>query len=227
MRYCSSGKLYEAKNKKMKKPQYQQDPVFKSVKDMKKWVKKRQKGMSPWGSFNTNAGNVEVCNQFFNHVMSSGADGSSGLGISNGGLSSPATSGDVGGGGIGESLDLNQTSFKENINIKDYKTFVETKIFQKCWKNNHLNNDDLKELQFKILSEPPEADLGDNIFKFRFAHKREARGQREAYRIIYFDFTNKEKIYLLFCFSKQEDSNLSKEQLQILKALIKDIKGEN
>ena len=128
--------LTEAKNKKKKKYQYQQDPVFKSVKDMKKWVKKRQKGMSPWGSFNTNAGNVEVCNQFFNHVMSSGADGSSGLGVSNGGLSSPAASGDAGsGGGMGESFTIKESSSQP----------ISERVKNIILQNQDLLNNDLKE----------------------------------------------------------------------------------
>ena len=42
-------------------------PVFNSIEDLKKWVKKRQKGLSPF--HNPDAGNVEYNNAVFNHVM--------------------------------------------------------------------------------------------------------------------------------------------------------------
>lgn len=42
-------------------------PVFNSIEDLKKWVKKRQKGLSPF--HNPDAGNVEYNNAVFNHAM--------------------------------------------------------------------------------------------------------------------------------------------------------------
>ena len=101
--------LIEAKKRKKKrKNQTQNNPVFKSVDDLKKWVKKRQKGLSPFTTFNSNAGNVLLGNAIFNGSFSS--DGSSGAGvsdggISNGGLSAPA--GDGGGMAMGEALKPN------------------------------------------------------------------------------------------------------------------------
>lgn len=63
--------LEESKKKKRKKPQ--QYPVFTSIEDLKKWIKERQDGISPFGYINTNAGNVEYNNNAFNHLT--GADG--------------------------------------------------------------------------------------------------------------------------------------------------------
>lgn len=45
-------------------------PVFNSIEELKKWVKKRQKGLSPF--CNPDAGNVEYNNAVFNHLT--GAD---------------------------------------------------------------------------------------------------------------------------------------------------------
>lgn len=111
--------LTEAKKRKKKrKNQTQNNPVFKSVDDLKKWVKKRQKGMSPWGMFNTNAGNVPVGNAIFNGSFSSGGGSGAGVsdgGISNGGLSAPA--GDSGGMVMGEALSNNDDEEKSYIEI--------------------------------------------------------------------------------------------------------------
>lgn len=128
--------LEEAKkSKKKRKNQTQDNPVFKSVDDLKKWVKKRQKGLSPFTTFNSNAGNVLLGNAIFNGMFS--ADGSSGAGvsdsgISNGGLSAPA--GDSGGMAMGEALDWDNGE----------KRYIETssKAFLEQYKDildNHLD----------------------------------------------------------------------------------------
>lgn len=95
------------KSKKKRKKQTQSNLVFKSVDDLKKWVKKRQKGLSPFTYLNPDAGNVEYNQSIFNQMMGS-ADGASSAGvsdggISNGGLSAPTSDG--GGMAMGEALD--------------------------------------------------------------------------------------------------------------------------
>lgn len=65
-------------------------PVFNSIEDLKKWVKKRQKGLSPF--CNPDAGNVEYNNAVFNHLT--GADSGE-----SDGLSSGESVGDGGAGG--------------------------------------------------------------------------------------------------------------------------------
>ena len=128
--------LIEAKKrKKRRKNQTQDNPVFKSVDDLKKWVKKRQKGLSPFNTFNSNAGNVLLGNAIFNGMFS--ADGSSGAGISdggisNGGLSAPA--GDGGGMAMGEALQPNNAE-KRYIEIGS-KAFLEQ---YKDILNDHLD----------------------------------------------------------------------------------------
>ena len=100
---CLNKKSLTESKKKKKKSTNKLKPIFKDHNDLLAWVKKRQKGMSPWGSFNSNAGNVELCNSMFNHAMSSDGESFGGFagGISNGGLST--------GEGIGESLSLNES----------------------------------------------------------------------------------------------------------------------
>ena len=117
--------LTEAKKRKKKrKNQTQNNPVFKSVNDLKKWVKKRQKGLSPFTTFNSNAGNVLLGNAIFNGSFSSDESSGAGVsdgGISNGGLSAPA--GDGGGMAMGEALQSNDAQ-KRYIEIGS-KAFLE------------------------------------------------------------------------------------------------------
>ena len=112
-----SENLTEAKKRKKKKIS-QVNPgeaIFKSVTDMQKWVKKRQKGMSPFCYLNPNAGNVPLSNNIFNSMFSS--DGSSGVGTSEGGVSNGGLSvgGSDAGGGMGE-------SFNPDLKLKLYYT---------------------------------------------------------------------------------------------------------
>ena len=114
----------------------------------------------------------------------------------------------------------------QNIQPKLNREFVETDVFKKLWKDNGLTDEDLRELQNKILTEPAEADLGGGLFKFRFAPKRERRGQSGAYRVLFVDVIVKEHTFLLWCFNKGEQGNLSKAELQYLHKVAKQIEAE-
>lgn len=126
--------LTEAKKKRKNKKVSQikaGEAIFKSVKDMQKWVKKRQKGMSPWGMFNTNAGNVPLSNSIFNSTFSS--DGSSGVGTSEGGISNGGLSvgsGDAG-GGMGESFNPDlKLNLHYTKSLSDYLTSAEQEFIR-------------------------------------------------------------------------------------------------
>ena len=91
------------KNRKKKKIDYTE---FNTPAKLKAWVKKRQKGLSPFTYLNPNAGNVEYNNSMFNQMMGS-ADGGSSVGVSDGGISNGGVSAPAGGGGgmaMGEAL---------------------------------------------------------------------------------------------------------------------------
>ena len=143
--------LVEAAKRKKRKKRISDvkagDPIFKSVNDMKKWVKKRQKGMSPWGMFNTNAGNVPLSNSIFNSTFSS--DGGSGVGISDGGISNGGlSSGDIG-GGMGESFNPDlKLNLHYTKSLDDYLTSAE----QEFIRNNMdlINSESWVELRDKV-----------------------------------------------------------------------------
>ena len=124
------------KSKKKRKNQTQDNPVFKSVDDLKKWVKKRQKGLSPFTTFNSNAGNVLLGNAVFNGMFS--ADGGSGAGVSDGGISNgglSAPSGDCGGLAMGEALS----------NKDEEKNYIEISSSSYLRQYKHLLDDHLDE----------------------------------------------------------------------------------
>lgn len=113
----------------------------------------------------------------------------------------------------------------QNIQPKLNREFIELESFRKCWKDNNLTDEDLRELQNKILTEPAEADLGSGLFKFRYAPKRERRGQSGAYRVLFIDVLISEHIYLLYCFDKNDKANISKVELESFKDISKHIYG--
>ena len=128
--------LFEAKKKKRKHIS-QVNPgeaIFKSVKDMQKWVKKRQKGM---GYFvHMNCGNMDYNNDMFNKM--NGLGDTSSNPITDGGASDATPSGgDVGGGmGMGESLKV----IPPKKELRDYLTTREINFIKS--NQNLLNNQD-------------------------------------------------------------------------------------
>ena len=60
--------------------------------------------------------------------------------------------------------------------------------------------------------------------KLRFALP--GKGKSGGLRIIYIDVAHKEKVYLLLCYSKSDQDDLTNEQKQQLKPLIKTLRGE-
>lgn len=122
-------------------------------------------------------------------------------------------------------MKLNIIAESKSIKQGESKIFVELEDFQKCWKQCKLTDDDLRDLQNKILTEEPEADLGSGLYKFRFAPKSMNKGQSGAYRILYIDVIISSKIYLIYCFPKNKQANIDQKDLKyfrLLASLIKD-----
>jgi hypothetical protein len=107
------------------------------------------------------------------------------------------------------------------------REFISTSIFQKQWKQFSLTDDDLRKLERHIMEHLFEADIivgSGGAVKVRFALP--GKGKSGGIRIIYTDVTQKEKVYLLLCYAKNEQDDLTDEQKQQLKPLIKTLKGE-
>jgi len=102
------------------------------------------------------------------------------------------------------------------------RTFVELPIFSSRWKKLGLTDADLKRLQEVLLLDPKVGDVmkgtgGVRKMRFPFEH----RGKSGSTRIIYVDFEIYEKIYLISAYAKNEQDNLSDEERNELKQLIK------
>ncbi|MBQ9334785.1 RelE toxin of RelE / RelB toxin-antitoxin system [Lachnospiraceae bacterium XBB2008] len=107
------------------------------------------------------------------------------------------------------------------------RTFIEVPLFSKRWAEIGLGDDELLALQIMLLKDPqsgPVMEGTGGIRKVRFP--LENRGKSGGVRVCYADFEEYEVTYLITAFTKDEQSNLTKEEKNVLKKLVKALKDE-
>lgn len=107
------------------------------------------------------------------------------------------------------------------------RTFIEVPIFIKRWKEIGLGDDELKSLQIMLLKNPESGKIMEGtggIRKVRFP--LENRGKSGSVRVCYTDFAEYEVIYLITAFEKKEQENLTMEEKNAIKKLVKALKEE-
>lgn len=107
------------------------------------------------------------------------------------------------------------------------RTFIEVPIFTKRWKEIGLGDDELKSLQIMLLKNPYSGQIMEGtggIRKVRFP--LENRGKSGSVRVCYTDFAEYEVIYLITAFEKKEQENLTMEEKNAIKKLVKALKEE-
>lgn len=102
--------------------------------------------------------------------------------------------------------------------------FKETSVFTK--KIVELMSDEqYRQLQAALINNPKSGDVikgSGGMRKIRWG--LEGRGKRGGTRIIYFIEIDDELIFMLYAFPKNEQEDLTPDQLKVLKTLIKGIK---
>ena len=107
------------------------------------------------------------------------------------------------------------------------RTFIEVPIFTKRWIEIGLGDDELKSLQIMLLKNPDSGQIMEGtggIRKIRFP--LENRGKSGSVRVCYTDFAEYEVIYLITAFEKKEQENLTMEEKNAIKKLVKALKEE-
>lgn len=107
------------------------------------------------------------------------------------------------------------------------RVFVELPSFRNNWKSLGLTDIDLRRLQEELLATPKTGSAMQGtggVRKMRFAF--ENRGKSGSVRVIYVDFENHEKIYLLTAYPKSEKDNLTKAERNELKKLVEILEKE-
>lgn len=107
------------------------------------------------------------------------------------------------------------------------RTFIEVPLFSKRWNEIGLGDDELTQLQILLLKDPesgPVMEGTGGIRKVRFAIDN--RGKSSGVRVCYTDFAEYEVIYLITAFQKNEQENLTDEEKNVLKKLVKSLREE-
>lgn len=104
------------------------------------------------------------------------------------------------------------------------REFIILPEFEKQWKSMELTDDDLKSLQEELTINPQKGDVMQGtggLRKMRIS--LENRGKSSGARVCYVDFTIYDKIYLITAYPKNAMENLSKEQRNAIKAVVKEL----
>lgn len=102
------------------------------------------------------------------------------------------------------------------------REFVVIPSFLVKWKKLGLNEDDMKNLETELINNPKIGSMMQStggVRKMCFAY--ENRGKSGSVRVIYIDFEIYKKLYLLDVYAKNEKDNLSKEERNDIKKVVK------
>lgn len=134
---------------------------------------------------------------------------------------------------IGESLEeLVENKLENNYNINEKSNLhpvpptldiMPLSTFKKDWKHLGLGDSDLTDLKLEMKSRPPFSNLGSGIYKFRFAPRSWNSGKSGASRVIYIEVLSDTKAYLVTAYRKNEKGNLSREELNTIRSLAKQL----
>ena len=103
--------------------------------------------------------------------------------------------------------------------------FVELTPFV-AFRAKHWSDEDLRGLQNFLLASPDAGDVipgGSGLRKLRWS--AQGRGKRGGARIIYYRYVAGERIYLIYAYVKNVQTDLTREQVKVLAQLMKDIKN--
>lgn len=104
------------------------------------------------------------------------------------------------------------------------REFIILPEFEKQWRSMGLTDDDLKSLQEELTINPQKGDIMQGTGGLRKTSiSLENRGKSGGARVCYVDFTIYDKIYLITAYPKNAMENLSKEQRNAIKIVIKEL----
>lgn len=106
------------------------------------------------------------------------------------------------------------------------REFVQTHTFSKQWDELDLSDEYLRKLESLLLSNPEAGDVirGSNGARKLRVRIEPTKGKRGGGRIIYVDYVDVGRIYLLSIYDKSSKSNLSPQEIHDLSIVIRAIK---
>jgi len=102
-----------------------------------------------------------------------------------------------------------------------------TPVFDKLWKSVKLNDDNLRELQTHLIKYPHSGDVMQGTGgarKIRYALFN--IGKSGGVRVIYLDIAHAQTLFLLYCYPKNKQGDLTREQKKQVKMIVDALKGE-
>ena len=102
-------------------------------------------------------------------------------------------------------------------------SFVETSLFSRI-REQYLNDEQFRLLQASLMTSPDAGSVikeSGGIRKLRWG--ADGTGKRGGLRIIHYGQRSLDRIFLLTVYRKSEVSDLSKSELKVLKALVRQI----
>jgi len=100
-----------------------------------------------------------------------------------------------------------------------------TAVFDKLWEDLGLNDDDLRDLQNKLIENPYTGDViqgTSGARKIRYALNN--TGKSSGIRIIYANVAHSQMLYLLLCYAKGQQDDLNPEQKKQVRKLVQSLK---
>ena len=100
------------------------------------------------------------------------------------------------------------------MNLKLIPTPEFSRSVKKLNKKYRLISKDLKILENELITNPKSGiELGNNSFKVRIPNSSIPTGKRGGFRVVYYYKDQKDKIYLLYIYSKTDIENISNRKL--------------
>lgn len=93
------------------------------------------------------------------------------------------------------------------------RTFIQTQEFVRNWERLSLKDQDLRRLELEILKNPKVGKVirgTGGLRKLRVAHDN--KGKSGSARVCYVDFAEKETVYLITIYPKNEKDNLTRAE---------------
>ena len=107
------------------------------------------------------------------------------------------------------------------------REFIRTNEFEKCWKRLGLSEMEQSELETYLCANPKAGNIirgTGGLRKLRWSLPD--TGKSGGIRVVYVDFTFYEKIYFISAYPKSKKITLTKEECNVIKKFIKELKGE-
>jgi mRNA-degrading endonuclease RelE of RelBE toxin-antitoxin system len=106
--------------------------------------------------------------------------------------------------------------------------FVETTLFSRLI-SEYLSDEEYSALQNELITNPKIGDVipgASGLRKMRYRYTGKGKGKRSGLRLIYYWYTEKDKIYLLSIYYKGEVTDLTSSDKKQLKQLVEAWKNE-